>query len=204
MVTANDGPLSPVLVHLLSIIRALPFASHGLVKDPGPVDPAGQSCWGSAALDAAAAGALAEDAGADADGVAAALALAEGTDAGELSSLEQPARVRIATVVVEDRLSHPGHPRSASTILEHEKRPSCSLISPRPRRAPSAHDDARSDVLVEGSALPRSLRSRASHPIAPAARTTLLRKVATRNGSLRRAKHDGRRQAMGGRLVAQR
>ncbi len=74
-------------------------------------------------------------------------------------------------------------PKSASTILEHEKRASCSLISPRPRRAPSAPDDARSDVLVEGSALPRSLRSRASHPIAPAARTTLLRKVATSNGS---------------------
>jgi hypothetical protein len=83
-------------------MRAFPFASHGFVKEPGPVEPAGQSCCGSGALDAAA-GALVDgavDADADADetgGGGAALAEAEG--AGELSSFEQPTRARSVAVI---------------------------------------------------------------------------------------------------------
>src|ERR1039457_2072653 len=42
-VMANEGPLSPVLIHLLSIIREAPLASHGAVKEPVPTDPSGQS-----------------------------------------------------------------------------------------------------------------------------------------------------------------
>src|SRR6202030_2311543 len=95
LVTANEGPLSPVFVHLLSIIRELPFASHGLAKEPGPVEPVGHSCGGSGALDATG-GALADGAGVEVAGAAA--ALAEAVGAGALSSLEQPGRVRIAAV----------------------------------------------------------------------------------------------------------
>jgi hypothetical protein len=39
----NVGPLSSVFVHATSIIRSLPFASHGLAKLPMPLDSAGQS-----------------------------------------------------------------------------------------------------------------------------------------------------------------
>src|ERR1019366_7344626 len=93
-VTANDGPLSSVFFHFTSIIRALPFASHGLEKEPGPVDPVGQSCGGSGAADEAADAALAEGAAAEAEGGGA--ALAEADAAGVLSSLEQAASRSIA------------------------------------------------------------------------------------------------------------
>src|SRR5262245_19854339 len=80
-VTRKDGPPSPIFpVHVTSIIRAVPFASQGLLKEPSPVEPAGQSCTGPLAL-ALATGAGAEDASAEgagveaADGVGALLAL---------------------------------------------------------------------------------------------------------------------------------
>jgi hypothetical protein len=85
------------LVHFTSIIRERPFASHGLPKEPGPVDPVGQSCCGSAVLDAAAGGALADGAGAETDAVAAALAEADAS--GALFCLEQPTNASIAAVV---------------------------------------------------------------------------------------------------------
>ncbi len=93
LVIANDGPLSPVLVHLASIMRADPFASQGAVKEPGPVDPGGQSCGGSAAADADGA-TLADGAGAETDGAATALADAEGEPAPpeDASSFEQAGR----------------------------------------------------------------------------------------------------------------
>src|ERR1700686_2792782 len=93
-VMANDGPVSPVLVHLLSIMREFPFASHGVVKEPVPVEPGGQSCGGSGAAEAEGA-ALAEGAGAETDGAA----LAEAAAPAELSSLEQPTRASITPVV---------------------------------------------------------------------------------------------------------
>src|SRR5277367_3497916 len=95
LVIAKDGPLSSVFFHFTSIIRAFPVASHGLVKEPGPVEPAGQSCGGSGALDATGGGTLADGAGAEAD--AGGGALAEGNGAGLLSSLEHPARARTAS-----------------------------------------------------------------------------------------------------------
>src|SRR5580692_8569420 len=67
---AKEGPLSSVFFHFTVIIRALPFASHGLVKEPVPVEPAGQSWGGSGVV--------------------------EGAGAGALSSFEQLARARIA------------------------------------------------------------------------------------------------------------
>src|SRR5690242_6089063 len=96
LVIANDGPLSSVFFHFTSIMRAFPFASHGFAKEPGRVEPAGQSRGGSGALEATGGAALAEGAGAEADakGVGAALAEAEG--AGVLSSSEQPASVTSA------------------------------------------------------------------------------------------------------------
>jgi len=71
------------------MMRSLPLASHGLVKEPVPLEFAGQSWCGSA--DAAGAVgaatlALAEGAG---EGVACALALAAGVG-GLASSLEHP------------------------------------------------------------------------------------------------------------------
>src|SRR4051812_37887147 len=60
-VTRKDGPPSVIFpVQTTSIIRAAPFASHGLPMDPSPVEPAGQSCTGPLAL------ALALGAGAEA------------------------------------------------------------------------------------------------------------------------------------------
>lgn len=41
------GPSLVVLVHFTSIMRSEPFASHGFVNEPGPVDFSGQSCGGS-------------------------------------------------------------------------------------------------------------------------------------------------------------
>jgi hypothetical protein len=58
-----------------------------LVKEPGPVEPVGQSCGGSGAADATAGAALADGAGAEGGGAA----LAEADVAGVLSSLEQAA-----------------------------------------------------------------------------------------------------------------
>jgi len=75
-------------------MRDVPLASHGLVKEPGPVEPAGQSCGGSGAADGAGGGALAEGTGAEADGAA----LADGAGAGALSSLEQATTAKIAAV----------------------------------------------------------------------------------------------------------
>jgi hypothetical protein len=98
-VTANDGPLSSVFFHFTSIIRALPFASQGLLKEPGPVDPVGQSCGGSGAADAAAGAALA-DGGDETEGGGA--ALAEADVAGALSSLEQAASRSIAATKRRD------------------------------------------------------------------------------------------------------
>jgi hypothetical protein len=69
-------------------MRAVPLASQGLAKEPGPVDPVGQSCGGSGAADAVGA-ALADGAGAEADAGGAALAGA--VVPGALSSLEQAA-----------------------------------------------------------------------------------------------------------------
>jgi hypothetical protein len=69
------------------MMRSPPLASHGLVKEPIPLELAGQSCCGSGAALAAA---LADAA---ADGVASALALALALAAGAwdlVSSLEQP------------------------------------------------------------------------------------------------------------------
>src|SRR4051794_38881704 len=72
-VTLKNGPLSSVLpVHVTSISRVLPFASHGLLKEPSPVEPFGQSCGGSAAV-ALGVGAL-EAAGGGVDAAGAALA----------------------------------------------------------------------------------------------------------------------------------
>jgi hypothetical protein len=82
---------------LTSIILERPFASHGLAKEPGPVDPPGQSCCGSGALDATAGGALAEGAGAETDGGAAALAEADAPDM--LASLEQPTKASSIAVM---------------------------------------------------------------------------------------------------------
>jgi hypothetical protein len=82
---------------LTSIIRERPFASHGLAKEPVPADSPGQSCCGSGALDAAASGALADGAGAETDGKAAALAEADAP--GAVASLEQPTKASIAVVV---------------------------------------------------------------------------------------------------------
>src|SRR5579884_1782906 len=84
---ANDGPLSPVLVHLTSIARALPVASHGLLKVPGPLEPAGQSLRGSALAAALGAGGVVA---ADADAVPAAAA-----DAGGAADAEAEAPVAV-------------------------------------------------------------------------------------------------------------
>jgi hypothetical protein len=81
---------------LTSIIRERPLASHGLAKEPDPVDPLGQSCCVSGALDAVAGGAIADGAGAEID--AAAAALAEAGGAGALPSLEQPTKGSITMV----------------------------------------------------------------------------------------------------------
>src|SRR6202020_2261282 len=92
-VTANDGPLSSVFFHFTSIMRALPLASQGLAKEPGPVAPGGQSWGGSGAADArGAAPAAGAGAGADASGAA----LADAVVAGALSSLKQAASSSIA------------------------------------------------------------------------------------------------------------
>jgi len=70
-----------------------------LVKEPGPVEPVGQSWGGSGALDAAG-GALEEGAGAEASRGGGAT-LADGAGAGAVSSFEQPRRrrERVATAV---------------------------------------------------------------------------------------------------------
>jgi hypothetical protein len=80
---------------LPSIIREVLFASHGAVKEPGPVEPGGQSCGGSAAVDAAG-GALADGAGAEADGVVLATAEADPDveEPEDVSSLEQATRAQ--------------------------------------------------------------------------------------------------------------
>src|SRR5450432_3318524 len=90
LVTAKDGPVSPVFFHFTSIIRELPLASHGLLKDPVPVDPVVQSCAGSGAL-------------------------AEATGAAVLSSLEQPTRDSMAAVTTRARIARilPRSPRRA-------------------------------------------------------------------------------------------
>ena len=94
---ANDGPLSPVFVHLTSIARVLPFASHGFAKEPGPAESGGQSCCGSGAALAVALGAVLAAGGADdAAGGGAADALADAA-APEDSSFEQPRRAIVAT-----------------------------------------------------------------------------------------------------------
>jgi hypothetical protein len=123
LVTANDGPLSSVFFHFTSIIRELPFASHGLAKEPGPVDPGGQSCGGSGAADATAGGALADGAGAEAD--AGAAALAEADVAGALSSLEQAASR--STAAAERRTVR------IDRILDHGSCEPCSTFRPTPR-----------------------------------------------------------------------
>ncbi len=99
-VTLNDGPVSVIFpVQVTSIIRAAPFASQGLLKEPSPVEPAGQSCTGTLAV-ALAAGAVAEGAGAlaGASGRVDAL-LALGAPDVPCSS-EQPAMDTTATAVI--------------------------------------------------------------------------------------------------------
>jgi hypothetical protein len=83
---------------LLSIIREVPFASHGAVKEPGPVDPGGQSCGGSAAADAAG-GALADGTGAETDGAVLATAEAD-PDVEDVSSLEQATRAQVESTTM--------------------------------------------------------------------------------------------------------
>src|SRR4051794_31196719 len=88
-VTRKDGPVSVIFpVQVTSIIRAAPFASQGLLKEPSPVEPAGQSCTGTLAV-ALAAGADAEGAGAEAPGAVGALLALGAPDV--LFSSEQPA-----------------------------------------------------------------------------------------------------------------
>src|SRR5258708_38302260 len=93
------GPLSSVFVHFTFMRRSFPLASHGLVKEPIPLEFAGQSwCCSGAALAAVLAAALAlalAVAEAAADGVTGALALAAGVR-GLGSALEKPG-TRIAT-----------------------------------------------------------------------------------------------------------
>src|SRR5215470_8859364 len=85
LVTRKNGPLSSVLpVHATSIMRADPFASHGLVNVPSPLEPLGQSA-GAALAVALGVGALA-----DAEGAAEAVGAASADAGGLLSSLEQP------------------------------------------------------------------------------------------------------------------
>src|SRR5271166_3689896 len=90
------GPLSSVFFHFTVIRRWLPLASHGLVKEPTPLDLAGQSWCGSTASAAALAGGATDGAAsglAPADALGAALALATGATV-FASSLEQATRVR--------------------------------------------------------------------------------------------------------------
>jgi hypothetical protein len=94
---------------LLSIIREVPFASHGAVKEPDPVEPGGQSCGGSAAVDAAV-GALADGTGVETDGavLATAEADAEVEEPADVSSLEQATRAQAeSTTVVRSVLGIP-------------------------------------------------------------------------------------------------
>ena len=90
-VRRNCGPLSSVFpVQVISISREDPFASHGLSKVPGPLEPLGQSLRGGRTV-AIGAGAL----DAAETGVVGAGAL--GAGAGALSSLEQPMTATAAT-----------------------------------------------------------------------------------------------------------
>src|ERR1700678_133648 len=98
-VTLKDGPVSVIFpVQATSIIRAVPFASQGLLKEPSPVEPAGQSCTGPLSL-ALATGAVAEGAGAETSGRVEAL-FALGT-ADVLCSSEQPAMQAARAAIVK-------------------------------------------------------------------------------------------------------
>src|SRR5215471_9688351 len=67
--TRKDGPVSEVFpVHVTSMRRAVPFASHGFAIVPSPLEPSGQSCVGLAA--AAVAAWVADGAGGGAGAVA--------------------------------------------------------------------------------------------------------------------------------------
>src|SRR5689334_3113995 len=85
LMALKDGPLSSVFpVHVTSIIRAVPVASHGLSKEPIPVEPSGQSCLGSGG------GVLATGGGGGGVGIGG--ALFAGSGLGAASSLLQPVR----------------------------------------------------------------------------------------------------------------
>src|SRR5277367_2857479 len=78
------GPFSSVFVHRTVMRRSFPLASHGLAKEPTPLEFDGQSWWASGG-----GAALAVAEGAADGGGAGALALAAGASALG-SSLEQP------------------------------------------------------------------------------------------------------------------
>src|SRR5262245_11159127 len=99
-VTRKDGPLSSIFpVHVTSMARAVPLASHGLLNVPSPDDPFGHSTGGAFAL-AAALGAGALAAGV-AEGVGAGRGAADALCAaavGLLSSFEHPRYVEAKAV----------------------------------------------------------------------------------------------------------
>jgi hypothetical protein len=137
LVTAKEGPSSLVFVHLTVIIRALPFASQGLAKEPDPVEPLGQSCCGSGGLEATG-DALADAAGAGSGGAVAALAEADAdaAGAGAACSLEQLTTTSIAAVVeraVRIMATHPTTsrgrppPRSVRAVELRRDGPHCRI-----------------------------------------------------------------------------
>jgi len=78
LVMRKDGPVSVIFpVQVTSMSLAAPFASHGLVKVPTPLEPAMQSRVGLGSTAVAVGGAIAEGAGVE-GGAAEAVALALG------------------------------------------------------------------------------------------------------------------------------
>jgi amidase len=100
------------------------------------VDPLGQSCCGSGALDAAAGGALADEA--DADGAVWAAALAEGDGAGGPLSLEHPKVRNRAAVTSSLRirriLNAPSSRRSENVAMDDPCELSARALAERLRR----------------------------------------------------------------------
>ena len=105
-------------------------------------------------------------------------------------------RVGCAHAACTDSLNRRARPSTKRVPL------SCSPISPSPRRMPSASGDAGSDVLVEGSALPRR-DATSLPPIAPTARRPCCARSRAAGLSCVVRQHDVRRQAMPG-LIAKR
>src|ERR1700722_19213457 len=152
LVTANDGPVSPVFFQRTSMVRAAPLASHGLVKDPVPLEPVGHSCCGSGALDDPAGGALADGAGAETEGGPA--ALAEGAAEVGLSSLEHPRKASIATVVCSTFFIEP--------IIVAAEAVEAIVFDGAP--SPQSTERARARAKTGKSSLPRTCRSIRSYP----------------------------------------